>query len=76
VVSLADGRGHCTECDRIYNTAEYARRHFVMAHTQTRIMCKVCHKEYANVFSFRNHVKQGHHISGVKNVVGVYGVRL
>jgi hypothetical protein len=47
-----------------------------MAHTQTRIMCKVCHKEYANVFSFRNHVKQGHHISGVKNVVGVYGVRL
>jgi hypothetical protein len=63
-------------CNKIFNSSKYAKVHAVMAHTKARIQCKMWGKEWQNVYAFRKHVYRAHHISGVPNVVEVYGVML
>jgi hypothetical protein len=74
---MAGDRGRCTICDHHYNTMETARRHYLIVHSKNkRFSCVMCGKESNNVYAFRMHIRTYHHITGVKDVAGVYGIEI
>ena len=43
----------CTECGKSYHLAEALRKHMIVNHTNEKIMCNVCGKEFSNAMSLR-----------------------
>lgn len=76
-IALADGRGKCGLCEKVFKCYRYTKMHIEIKHMpQTKIRCTFCKRVSKNVYSFRNHVQLMHNITGVPNVVETYGERM
>ena len=70
---LLGGEVRCKLCDKILSTINNGRTHVKQVHFATKIQCSVCEEVVCNSQSFRKHVLRIHGVSGVRNVVDIYG---
>ena len=73
LVPLYGGEVRCKLCEKILSTITNGRTHVKQVHFATKIQCSVCGEVVCNSQSFRKHVLRIHGVSGVKNVVEIYG---
>ena len=73
MVPLGGGEVRCKLCEKILRGRNNGRTHVIQRHFATKIQCNVCGEVVCNSQSFRKHVLRLHGVTGVKNVVEIYG---